>query len=240
MQEFNAMYRIDTTAYARLYTYESVDEDTCAVTGYTLANPVCLMVPSLAPDGRTVVAIADSAFEGQSQLRAIFLPDTVERVGRRAFAYCTDLRVVLTGVTSRLSAIDDRAFLGCEHMKRWDMSHLSALRTIGRHAFAHCTGLSHMVLPEGLSELSASLFEDCVSLRRVHLPVALTVIHTAAFAACTSLASLTLPASVAVIEDCAFAWCASLRTVRLPDAACLVAASAFKECAAMEDVFHTV
>ncbi len=239
MQEHHIRYRfyqVDSTAYARLYTYAPVDEKTCAVTGYDMASPVCLMIPARSPDGRTVVAIADRAFEGSDTLRAVYIPDSVERIGRRAFAFCAELRAVRLGENSRLSTIGDRAFMGCERITRLNFAPLSSLSALGRHAFAHCTALRSVILPEGLCELSESLFDGCVSLARVHLPESLRRIRTGAFAACTALSSLRLPAAVAVIEDCAFAWCDHLSDLALPEGACLVSGVAFKECTAMPDL----
>ena len=70
---------INMAEYARLFTYEALSEDTCAVTGYTGSEPVSLLIPAADPDGRTVVAIGDRAFANRASLRAVTLPDTVDR-----------------------------------------------------------------------------------------------------------------------------------------------------------------
>ena len=49
---------------------------------YTVAQTV---------QGYTVTRIADSAFEGNANLTSIDLPDTIEIIGKRAFANCTKL-----------------------------------------------------------------------------------------------------------------------------------------------------
>ena len=41
--------------------------------------------------GLTVVRIGDSAFEGNTTLTSIDLPDTIQVIGQRAFAGCTNL-----------------------------------------------------------------------------------------------------------------------------------------------------
>ena len=58
----------DMTEYARLFTYEALTEDTCAVTGYVGTETASLLIPSADPEGRTVVAIGDRAFAGCSSL----------------------------------------------------------------------------------------------------------------------------------------------------------------------------
>ncbi len=236
MTKSNITCEIDLCAYARLYTYESLSDTTCAVTGYTVGEPVYLVLPAVAPDGRKVVAIGDRAFEGQATLRVITLPDSVETVGRRAFAFCTGLMDIRTGCESRLASIGDRAFMGCERLTVLRFGRLSHLRDMGRHGFAHCTRLRSVILPEGITELAPSLFDGCTSLIHVRLPESLTTIRTAAFSACGALRTLRLPASVHAIEDCAFAFCGRLEALRLPESACMIAGTAFMECVNLEDV----
>ena len=99
-------------------TYAAFDDKTCAVTGLAdrNASPISVTVPAYAPDGLRVVAVADKAFSGCQSLRVVSLPETVESVGRRAFAFCTSLSDLRLGRNSRLSCIGDRAFIGCERL----------------------------------------------------------------------------------------------------------------------------
>ena len=155
---------IDMTEYARLFTYEAVSEDTCAVTGYVGSETASLLIPSADPEGRTVVAIGDRAFANCAFLRAVTLPDSVESVGRRAFAFCTGLLDIRTSAESRLSSVGDRAFMGCERLTVLRLGRLRDLTSFGRNAFAYCTRLRSVVLPEGMTELAPSLFEGCAAL----------------------------------------------------------------------------
>ena len=42
-------------------------------------------------NGKTVIRIGASAFEGNTTLTSIDLPDTIQVIGERAFANCTNL-----------------------------------------------------------------------------------------------------------------------------------------------------
>ena len=92
-------------------TYAAFDNKTCAVTGLAdrNASPISVTVPAYAPDGLRVVAVADKAFSGCQSLRVVSLPETVESVGRRAFAFCTSLSDLRLGRNSRLSCIGARS-----------------------------------------------------------------------------------------------------------------------------------
>ena len=85
----------DMTEYARLFTYEALTEDTCAVTGYVGTETASLLIPSADPEGRTVVAIGDRAFEGCSDLHTVLLPDCNTSIGRSIFASCDSLSVLV-------------------------------------------------------------------------------------------------------------------------------------------------
>ena len=229
---------MDMHEYARLFSYAPVSETTCAVIGYNGTESSSLLIPETDPDGRTVVAIGDRAFMNRTFLRAVTLPDSLEAIGARAFAFCANLLDVRFSPECRLASIGNRAFIGCELLTVLRFGQLNNLSDMGRSAFAYCTRLRSVALPEGLSELAPSLFEGCTALEYVHLPDTLVAIRTAAFSACGSLRVLTVPSSVKVIEDCAFAWCDHLSDLRLPESACLVSGSAFKECTSLADILQ--
>ena len=68
--------------------YEVID-DVMKVVGYEGTASSYTVLESV--DGITVKEIAESAFEGNTYLVSIDLPDTIEVIGKRAFANCTNL-----------------------------------------------------------------------------------------------------------------------------------------------------
>ena len=70
-------------------TYEIITETTCRVT--SCANNFASITIPETVEGMTVVEIGPSAFEGNSNLTSIDLPDTITIIGKRAFAGCTNL-----------------------------------------------------------------------------------------------------------------------------------------------------
>ena len=69
--------QFNMTEYARLFTYETLSDSTCAVTGYVGSETASLLIPSVDPEGRSVVAIGDRAFASHTALRTVTLPDSV-------------------------------------------------------------------------------------------------------------------------------------------------------------------
>ncbi|MBQ8487598.1 MAG: leucine-rich repeat domain-containing protein [Prevotella sp.] len=58
---------------------------------------------------------------------------------------------------------------------------------VGRQAFAHCTRLTEVVMPDSLTSISDQAFYGCTALREVTLPPALIVIYPFAFRGCRQL-----------------------------------------------------
>lgn len=135
------------------------------------------------------------------------LPDGVEQIGDRAF------------YKSRLSAIELPA----------------TVTRLGQSAFAGCSQLTQLWLPDGVVELPARALEDCTSLRGVDLG-AISLMGESAFAGCSSLESITLDGRLSVIAPSAFENCRKLHTVALPASVKVIEAKAFHECNALRAI----
>ena len=69
--------------------YQIASAEAATVLG--VAQPAAEVVVPETVNGFTVTEVAAQAFEGDTVLTSIDLPDTVEKIGRRAFANCTNL-----------------------------------------------------------------------------------------------------------------------------------------------------
>ena len=88
----------------------------------------------------TVTAIGASAFEGNTIVRNITIPDTVTSIGASAFYGCTNLRTV---------TVPD------------------AVDFIGDFAFYNCSNLTSITIPVGVKLISTSTFTNCNNLKTV-------------------------------------------------------------------------
>lgn len=78
---------------------------------------------------------------------------------------------------------------------------------IGELAFAWCSRLTGVTIPEGVTNIMESAFERCPRLARVRLPASLARIGIWAFDGCTALARVEVPPQVAEIGEGAFGSC---------------------------------
>jgi len=84
------------------------------------------------------------------------------------------------------------------------------VKAIGNTAFAGCTGLTSITLPNTVTAIMDKAFSACYSLTSATLSNTLTTIGTYAFYNCYNLDSITLSGSVTNIGSQAFAGCSDL------------------------------
>ena len=91
-----------------------------------------------------------------------------------------------------------------------------SVTAIGASAFANCTSLYSVVIPEGVITIGESAFYNCTSLTTIEIPGSVTTINLYTFNGCTSLTTVTIPSSVTSIDRLAFNGCTKLTTVNVP------------------------
>lgn len=107
--------------------------------------------------------------------------------------------------------IDDDAFSGASAMTSVTVA--NSVYQTGRRAFAGCTSLSAITLPN-VSSVGQASFSGCTALTSITLPAA-TTIGVGCFMSCTSLQEIELPSTVSSIGMYAFDFCSSLKKVKL-------------------------
>ena len=129
------------------YSYHA--DNTATVIDYTGAATE-LVIPAEVSNGSVtykVTAIGGYAFQGNSTLTRVTIPEGVKTIGQSAFIGCPSLTKVTIpeGVT-----------------------------TIRHHAFNGCTSLTNVIIPEGVTYIGPFAFSGCTSLKSVSLPASLT------------------------------------------------------------------
>ena len=111
-------------------------------------------------DGKKVVAVAETAFYGNTILRKITVSASIERVEKDAFAYCENLNAVY--FEDGCSFIGEAAFEGCTLLETVRLP--NNLSIIDDFAFQGCTRLGKVEMPSTLSSIGYNAFMDCESL----------------------------------------------------------------------------
>ena len=87
--------------------------------------------------------------------------------------------------------------------------------SIGYMAFAGCTSLTSITIPDGVTSIDRAAFWHCASLTSIKIPDSVTSIGGRAFHECKNLTSITIPDSVTSIGRSAFIGCTSLTTIEV-------------------------
>lgn len=97
-------------------------------------------------------------------------------------------------------------------------------------AFANCTSLTSVTIPNSVKSIGYSSFEDCTSLTSIIIPSSVTSISGFAFCDCTSLTNVFIPNSVTSIGDGAFRSCTSLTSIMIPNSVTNFGSNVFENC----------
>ena len=112
--------------------------------------------------------------------------------------------VQYSGKNYTVTEIERMAFLNAEFVT--DITLPPTLFAIGDNAFAGCTGIKSIIIPDGVVTIGARAFADCSSLTDVTLSNTLDIIESSLFFQCTRLKNVAIPKSVHTIRNMAFGY----------------------------------
>lgn len=130
---------------------------------------------------------------------------------------------IVNGVT--VVEIKDNAFAGCSAIEEIVIP--DTVKKIGNSAFIGCTSLKRVVLPGAVTKIPDNAFIDCINLQEVVVSDYLTEVGDMAFNNCQSLSKINLPDGVTTIGDSAFDTCYNLTSFTLPDSLTEIGEMAF-------------
>ena len=153
-------------------------------------------------------SIGSNAFENCRNLRSVSLPGTMERIGKSAFANCSNLTEITipVGVTT----LAESCFSGCSSLGSVTLPETAV--SIEAHSFSGCAALTQLVLPSGLTEIPDGMLSS-TGLTSILLPEGVVDIGNAAFANCSQLGSICFPEGLNHIGFHAFLDCKALTEI---------------------------
>lgn len=192
-----------------------------------------------------VTKIGEDAFQDNTTITSVTIPDSVTEIGANAFAGCTNLTSVnYKGDWSKLTiqsgnpAVQDAA-----NEQLFDFEFIlnntavivnnykckgtaadvtipscykgKPVTAINNAAFPN-SAVTSVTIPDSITSIPDAAFVNCFQLTNISIPNSVTYIGFSAFSSCTSLKSITLPSSLSTIGNSAFAGCPSSMTVTYP------------------------
>lgn len=177
-----------------------------------------LIVPSTY-EGKPVVAVSGL---GNSDLKHVQIPDSVTKIGDRAFEYCEDLCYIVCPDT--ITEIGQCAFYDC---RIYNFTIPKGVTKINIGTFYYCKMLFTVTLHENITEIGDSAFCFCYNLEKVVLPEKIDSIPDSAFYQCESLTDIGSIKNIKHIARKAFDGCKKLNFTDMPAQPYTIGESAF-------------
>lgn len=234
---------------------------TVTITKYTGTESTVILPSTIS--SWPVTKIGEDAFQDNTTITSVTIPDSVTEIGANAFAGCTNLTSVTYGgdwrnltIQSGNPAVEDAV-----NAQLFDFAFtpdntavivtkyngIAADVTIpSRYKGKPVTAINNAVfpnsavtsvtIPDSVTSIPDAAFVNCSELTNISIPNSVTYIGLSAFSSCTSLKSITLPSSLRSISEALFFGCSQLTTIQIPDSVSSIQAYAFYNCGKLETI----
>ncbi len=182
--------------------------DGVTITGFYGELPAEVVLPDTL-GGLPVTKIGNNAFNANSTVKKVWMPDTVTEIG-------------------------DKTFSGCTKLQNVQMP--SGLQRIGQGAFENCSSLSNIALPDGLTTIQTWAFANCKRLTKIEIPGTISTMGEWSFSGCTGLNSLTFKEGITSIDNYVFFNCQRLTELSIPEGVKTIGIGAFSGCSGLAEV----
>ena len=129
-----------------------------------------------------VTEAEENAETGQA-LKRLYLPDSIETIGKYAFHGCSALERI--HLPAKLTAVSERMFDSCASLEQVTLP--AGIRAIEAYGFYGCMKLKALKLPETVERIGKYAFYNCRKLEEINIPLATTDLNTGMFLNCDVL-----------------------------------------------------
>ena len=240
--------------------YDILSDSTVEVVG---AEPYYtkIVIPSEVTNGGykyKVTSIGDGAFyhnnssDGKDyflyyrNIKSVFIPNTVTRIGKSAFAYCESLTSI--DIPNSVNSIEYSAFYHCSSLTSIIIP--NSVTKLGQMAFDWCTSLTSLTLTNNISSIGAYAFRNC-PIESITLTA--STIEEYCMGKCNGLlgmmwiprqiqingenvTEIVIPESINSIINYSFVGCTSLTSVTIPNSVMSIGEGVFSGCSSLTSV----
>ena len=216
------------------FSYVIVNNSYARITRYS-GSATSVQVPSTI-GGYAVQVIGARAFQGNTVLESVELPDGLTTIFAYAFEKSTGIASIHQPDSN--TTMGYKVFGGCSNLvsANYPVNWVNSPSGNGSNSyeygnvFSGCPKLTEIEIPEGVKAIAPHSFASLTTLTSVTLPSSLTEIGAYAFAGATGLTEVTFPSNTKTIRDYAFADCAGLKDIYIPDSTTDIRKAVFENC----------
>lgn len=230
-----ATFTITVTAPSRDFTF---DATTGTIKKYNGNDTVVVIPPTIS--SWPVTKIGEDAFQDNTTITSVTIPDSVTEIGANAFAGCTNLTSVnyIGGDWSKLTiqsgnpAVEDAA-KDAANEQLFDFEFIlnnTAVVVISYKGTAADVTIPSRYKGKPVTVIDPVAFYNNSAVTSVTIPDSVTAIPDYAFGYCSQLTNISIPNSVTFIGFSAFNSCTSLKSITLPSSLSTIQSYAFYNC----------
>ncbi|MBQ6681845.1 MAG: leucine-rich repeat domain-containing protein [Prevotella sp.] len=172
-----------------------------------------------------------------NKVAKVYQYDQGEKDNPYQYAYTGDINILATITynkeTYSVIAIDEHAFAYCTGLNSVIIP--EGVTQIGQYAFKDCSNMTNIILPNNLTNIGEEAFNGCSSLTKINIPKSMTTINKWAFSGC-GLTSVDIPDHVMKINDYAFSDCSNLTSVTISEGVTSIGGHAFYNCSSLTNI----
>lgn len=236
-----ATFTITVTAPSRDFTF---DATTGTIKKYNGNDTVVVIPPTIS--SWPVTKIGEDAFQDNTTITSVTIPDSVTEIGANAFAGCTNLTSVnyIGGDWSKLTiqsgnpAVEDAAKDAAnEQLFDFEFTPDNTAVIVTRYkGTAADVTIPSRYKGKPVTMIDHVAFHNNSAVTSVTIPDSVTAIPDYAFGFCSQLTNISIPNSVTFIGFSAFNSCTSLKSITLPSSLSTIQSYAFYNCGNLKTI----
>lgn len=216
---------------------------TVTITKYTGTESTVILPSTIS--NWPVTKIGEAAFQDNTTITSVTIPDSVTEIGANAFAGCTNLTSVTYGgdwsnltIQSGNPAVEDAA-KDAANEQLFDFEFIlnnTAVVVIRYKGTAADVTIPSRYKGKPVTVIDPVAFYNNSAVTSVTIPDSVTAIPDYAFGFCSQLTNISIPNSVTFIGFSAFNSCTSLKSITLPSSLSTIQSYAFYNCGNLKTI----
>ena len=201
----------NTVTQVKQYVFTGIDNDVVLSNSVTSIGK-CVFFKSTTDSvilNNGLLSIGESAFNSNTGIIGIEIPDTVTSIGAYAFSNMTSLKSIT--VPGSVTTVGDRMFEGCTALEEVTIG--NGVPKLSSYMFHNCSSLESISVSDGVISVDYECFWNCTKLKKVVLPGSVETFGNWAFENCSSMKYLVIPDGVTSIPGNALSACNSLTNI---------------------------
>lgn len=182
--------------------------------------------------------IAGEIFSECTDLEDIIIPNGVRSIGQDAFKGLNKVKYNESNNALYLGNSSNKyvALIKAKNTNITEVNVESGCNLIHDEAFAYCSKLVTVTLPNTLKNIAFSAFANCSSLQAIDIPTSVKFVGAFTFMGCTSLKDVTLHEGTLYLEPNIFCNCKNLESLVVPNSVIYLGFNAFQGCLKLKSV----